>query len=420
MSDQDNPNSPEEPARESPTGASPSAPATITQHRAQWISCMGFLLLACGTLLGFPLVTGIILAAPVATVLKVGVGVVMTVLLLDLLVRRPRQARNGQALSKNEKRVFVKTWAMLALQMVAGYYLERSSLASFHVVVTCLILNCAITGLLMLPESNQYADQFLDANEFRRLLFQRLKILGAALAGVCAVLSMVALYLFVQGVAPDSSTFIAFIMIAFSMVVLVELPFAMSYFVYLFFTLGAFPIVASFVEHALKVLPSDPFLLYLRGAACLGMGQYEDAEKYCTMALEELPDRFDIFLNRGYARFKQGKLELAEQDLAQAIELEPNCTEAYLSRSKVRLAMGDEQSLALALEDACRAVELEPNIGAGYYMRSRVYLKLERLEECQADVMIAMKLPGDYRSVSYGMDGRCATRGAIVADVLYC
>lgn len=420
MSDQDNPNSPNRPATESPTGASASAPVTITQHRAQSISCMGFLLLACGTFLGFPLVTGIILAAPVAIALKVGAGVVMTLLLLDLLVRRPRQARNGQALSKSEKRVFVKTWAMLALQMVAGFYLESYSLASFHVVVTCLILNCAISGLLMRPELSQYPDQFLNANLFKRLLYQRLAIFGAAFAGVIAVLSMVALYLFSQGVTPDSSTFIAFILIAVSIVVLVELPFAASYFVYLFYTFGAFSIVAPLVEHALKLFPSDPFLLYLRGGACFGMGQYEEAEKYCTMALEKLPDKYDNFLNRGYARFKQGKLKLAEQDLAQAIELKPNCTEAYLSRSKVRLALGDEQSLVLALEDACRAVELEPNIGAGYYMRSRVYLKQERLEECQADVMIGMKLPGDYRSVSYGMDGRCATRGAIVADVLYC
>ena len=106
------------------------------------------------------------------------------------------------------------------------------------------------------------------------------------------------------------------------------------------------------------------------------------------------PGQGYFYTNRAKARLLKGDNRSALGDLDQAIELDAGDAQAWLTRGVVR---GFELDYPGALADFNQTIKLAPRLAQGWHNRAVTLLRLDRLEEAEADFARVRELGGSIK-----------------------
>lgn len=154
----------------------------------------------------------------------------------------------------------------------------------------------------------------------------------------------------------STDQFTIFVFISLIALFLVESPESAPIYAYLLISIGRCYALALWLSDiALRFYPNEPFSLLTKGASCLGLERYEEAESFSTLSIEAIPEISENYFYRGFARFFQGKYELAEQDFLRGRDLEAGNSRRRLAtnlRMQCCRKMEDHEARMLALNSA--------------------------------------------------------------------
>jgi len=126
-----------------------------------------------------------------------------------------------------------------------------------------------------------------------------------------------------------------------------------------------------------------------RAAACIELGDYDQAIADFTEAIKMAPHVAKYFLGRGTAYAKRGEHLLAIADYDEAVRLKADYSGAYVNRGESYSRLGRYDR---AVADFSMAIKLNPDFGAAYYQRARAYKALGRRDLAAQDLAKAAEL----------------------------
>ncbi|QDU11986.1 tetratricopeptide repeat protein [Gimesia aquarii] len=127
-----------------------------------------------------------------------------------------------------------------------------------------------------------------------------------------------------------------------------------------------------------------------RGAACKGLGHFQDAVSNYERAIELEPDNPSFHYNLGITLASSGKKEKARDAYRKAIQLKSNYVDALINLGNLLLEEDDDLEEAITL---CRqVVKLAPNIHTAHFNLANAYAKSEAPEAAEESYQQALKL----------------------------
>lgn len=157
---------------------------------------------------------------------------------------------------------------------------------------------------------------------------------------------------------------------------------------------------------AIKHKPGYAEAYYNRGTAYGIKGKTDLAIKDFNKSIKLKPDHVDAYYNRGGACLIKHDFNQAIKDFTIVIELNPDYAEAYSHRGNAYRYKGE---LNKAITDYSQAIVLKPKIAESYYTRGEAWLRIEKWEEAQRDLIAALLQGVDIAVVFHN------TYGSIVA-----
>ncbi|KRB86551.1 hypothetical protein ASE00_07615 [Sphingomonas sp. Root710] len=147
------------------------------------------------------------------------------------------------------------------------------------------------------------------------------------------------------------------------------------------------------LDPLMQIVPDQPALYNIAGAAYAGTGQLEQAITRYDRAIALQPDFADAYSNRGLAFREQGKALDALASFDMAIQCNPGLADAYSNRG---ILLNDLGRTAEAIESYDRAISLMPIFPVALYNRANALVKLRRYEDALASFDQAIAQKPDY------------------------
>jgi tetratricopeptide (TPR) repeat protein len=125
-----------------------------------------------------------------------------------------------------------------------------------------------------------------------------------------------------------------------------------------------------------------------RGAARLGLRNYQGALEDINYAIRLNPQWFVSYQTRGVALYELRDYRASLENINQAMRLE-TFPEGYIARSAVHLALGNYQE---SIEDANRGIRLNPELAVAYAVRGAIQSVLGNKQRALEDANRAVAL----------------------------
>ena len=147
------------------------------------------------------------------------------------------------------------------------------------------------------------------------------------------------------------------------------------------------------IDPLVDLMPDQPALHNLAGAAYAGAGRLDEAVTRYDRAISLQPDFADAHSNRGAALREKGRLVEALDSFDLAIACRPDFAEAHSNRGIVLKALGRSEEALLSYD---RAILLNPRSSSALYNRGNALHDVRRLDDALASFDQAIAQRPDY------------------------
>lgn len=140
-----------------------------------------------------------------------------------------------------------------------------------------------------------------------------------------------------------------------------------------------FSTAAESLKKAIELEPEINLDVYKNLAfACMRIGHYDEALKYCMKSLEVEPDDPEIFELIGGVYAKKDEWDLSVEYFLKAIGFNPNSSQAYFNLGWAYENVG---LIDKSIEQYKKAIQLNPDSSESYSNLAWLYVKLEKPDE---------------------------------------